>query len=43
VRVLKVGFSGGIYTDGEEPAGSVKAELFLDYLKGYDSHGLLDP
>jgi hypothetical protein len=32
-----------IYTDGEEAAGSAKAEPFLVYLKRYDSHGLLDP
>jgi hypothetical protein len=43
VRVLKVVSVVAIYTDGEEPVGSVKAEPFLDYLKGYDSHGLLDP
>jgi hypothetical protein len=32
-----------IYTDDEEHAGSAKAEQFLGYLQGYNSHGLLDP
>ena len=31
-----------IYTDGEEPEGSAKAETFCGYLKRYDSHGPLD-